>query len=142
MQTGHELEPTPMEKRIQDFVNRRVWAVVGVSEDAAKYGHRIFRNLRGAGYVVYGVNPKGGQVDGQPLYPSLADLPATVEVVDIVVPPQVTEQVVQEAHRLGLNRVWMQPGSESAAAIAWAEAHGMEVVHDACAMVNKKRWNG
>ena len=136
---GFEL--TPMEQRIQDFANRRVWAVVGVSHDPAKYGHRIFRDLRGAGYVVYGVNPKGGEVDGQPLYPSLTDLPEQVEVVDIVVPPPVTEQVVQEAHRLGLNRVWMQPGAESEAAVAWAEAQGMEVVHDACAMVNKRRWH-
>jgi predicted CoA-binding protein len=130
-----------MEKRIQDFINRRVWAVVGVSHDPAKFGHRIFRDLRGAGYTVYGVNPKGGEVDGQSLYLSLADLPDEVEVVDVVVPPQVTEQVVREAHRLGLNRVWMQPGAESEAAIEWAEAHGMEVVHDNCAMVRKKRWH-
>jgi predicted CoA-binding protein len=61
--------------------------------------------------------------------------------VDIVVPPNVTEKVVQEAHRLGLNRVWMQPGAESETAIKWAEARGMEVVHDACAMVNKRRWS-
>jgi predicted CoA-binding protein len=136
----YEFELTPAEKRIQDFVNRRTWAVVGVSHDQAKYGHRIFRSLRASGYIVYGVNPKGGELDGQSLYASLADLPAKVEVVDVVVPPPVTEQVVKEAHRLGLNRVWMQPGAESEAAIEWAEAHGMEVVHDACAMVNKRTW--
>ena len=129
-----------MQQRIRDFVNRRVWAVVGVSRDRAKYGNRIFRDLRRAGYVVYGVNPRGGEVDGQALYRSLASLPDDVEVLDVVVPPEVTEQVVQEAHRLGLKRVWLQPGAESAAAIAWAEAHGMEVVYDACAMVNKKWW--
>lgn len=141
MTQKYEFELTPVEKRVQDFVNRRIWAVVGVSQDPAKYGNRIFRSLRDAGYVVYGVNPKGGELDGQPLYPSLADLPEKVEVVDIVVPPQATEQVVQEAHRLGLNRVWMQPGAESETAIAWAESRGMEVVHDACAMANKKIWN-
>lgn len=42
---------------------------------------------------------------GQQLYHSLAGLPEKVEVVDIVVPPHVTEGVVKEAHRLGLNRV-------------------------------------
>jgi len=118
-----------------------VWAVVGVSHDRAKYGNRIFRDLRRAGYVVYGVNSRGGEVDGQALYPSLADLPDDVEVLDVVVPPEMTEGVVQEAHSLGLNRVWMQPGAESEAAIAWAKAHGMEVVYDACAMVNKKWWS-
>jgi len=139
--TDYEFELTPIEKRIQDFINRRTWAVVGVSQDPTKFGNRIYRDLCNAGYIVYGVHPRGGQVDGQPLYPSLADLPEPVEVVDLVVPPHITEQVVQEAHRLGLNRVWMQPGAESEAAIEWAEAHGMEVVHDACAMVSKKRWH-
>lgn len=141
MSSEYDFELTPIEKRIQDFINRRVWAVVGVSHDPAKYGNRIFRNLRDAGYIVYGVHPKGGEVDGQRLYPSLADLPERVEVVDIVVPPQVTEEVVKEAHRLGLHRVWMQPGAESEAAIEWAETHDMEVVHDACAMVSKRTWS-
>lgn len=141
MSAEYEFELTPIEKRIQDFINRRVWAVVGVSQDPAKFGHRIFCDLRSSGYIVYGINPRGGEVDGQPLYPSLADLPEPVEVVDIVVPPHVTEQVVKEAHRLGLNRVWMQPGAESPAAIEWAEARGMKVVHDACAMISKKTWH-
>jgi predicted CoA-binding protein len=141
MSSEYKFELTPVEKRIQDFINRRTWVVVGVSQDPAKYGNRIFRSLRSAGYIVYGVNPKGGEVDDQTLYLSLADLPQEVEVVDLVVPPQVTEQVVKEAHRLGLNRVWMQPGAESETAIEWAEANGMEVVHDACAMVSKKQWN-
>lgn len=141
MTPNYEFELTPIEKRIQDFINRRVWAVVGVSHDPAKFGNRIFGDLRRAGYIVYGVNPKGGEVDGQQLYLSLADLPEKVEVVDIVVPPKMTEQVVKEAHRLGLNRVWMQPGAESEAAIKWAEEQGMQVIHDACAMVSKKKWN-
>ena len=136
MPPEYTFELTPVEKRIQDFINRRTWAVVGVSHDPAKFGNRIYRDLRGAGYTVYGVNPKGGEIDGQPLYPSLADLPEPVEVVDLVVPPRVTEKVVQEAHRLGLNRVWMQPGAESPEALRRAEALGLEVIAGGpCALV-------
>jgi len=91
--------------------------------------------------VVYPVNPRGGEVEGVPVYPSLADLPERPEVVDMVVPPAVTEQVVKEAHRLGLTRIWMQPGSESEAAIAYCWEHGLEVVYDTCAMVHKRRWD-
>jgi len=125
---------------IADFVGRRRWAIVGVSQDPAKYGGRIYRTLRDAGYVVYAVNPKGGELDGAPVYHSLADLPELPEVVDLVVPPAVTEQVVQGAHALGLSRIWMQPGSESAAAIDWCREHGMQVVFGACAMVHRGRW--
>jgi predicted CoA-binding protein len=74
------------------------------------------------------------------VYASLAELPESPEVIDLVVPPAVTEQVVMDAHGLGLTRIWMQPGAESAAAIAYCHDHGIQVVHDACAMVWKREW--
>jgi hypothetical protein len=129
-----------MQSLIQDFVNRRVWAVVGASQDRSKFGYKVFDTLRRAGYTVYPVNPKGGELDGVEVFPSLADLPETPEVVDLVVPPAVTEQVVQEMHRLGLQRVWMQPGSESQAAIRYCKENGLQAVYDACAMVHKRNW--
>lgn len=131
---------TEKQALIHDFVNRRVWAVVGVSQDDRKFGNRVFRDLRDAGYLVYAVNPKGGTIEGTPVYPTLADLPETPEVVDLVVPPTVTEQIVQEAHRLGLTRIWMQPGAESDVAMAYCHEHGIDVIHDACAMVWKRQW--
>jgi predicted CoA-binding protein len=127
---------------IADFTHRRVWAVVGVSADTRKFGYRVFKDLRQAGYRVYGVNPNLEELDGETIYPSLESLPERPEVVDLVVPPAVTEQVVQECARLGLTRVWMQPGAESEAAIEYCRRHGIQVVHDACAMVEKFRWPG
>jgi predicted CoA-binding protein len=129
------------QRLISDFVNRRTWAVVGASQDPLKFGNRVFRSLRDAGYIVYPVNPKGGELDGATVYPTLADLPEQPEVVDFVVPPPVTEQVVKEAHKLGLARIWMQPGAESEAAIAYCHEHGLQVVYDACAMVWKRQWS-
>ncbi len=126
--------------RIADFVNRRTWAVVGVSANRAKFGYRVFRNLRLAGYRVYGVNPDLPEIDGQTIYPSLESLPERPEVVDIVVPPAVTEQLVQECARLGLRRVWLQPGAESEQAIRFCRQHGIALVYNACAMVEKRVW--
>ncbi len=129
-----------MEELIQEFINERVWAIVGASTDSTKYGHKIFHNLQGAGYIIYGVNPKGGEIDGQQLYPSLADLPEKPAVVDIVVPPKVTEEVVRQCAELGLNRVWMQPGAESEAAIQFCHENAIKVVYNDCAMVRKRKW--
>ncbi len=125
---------------VADFVNRRTWAVVGVSAHPDKFGYRIFRNLRQAGYRVYGVNPNLQELDGQTIYPSLESLPERPEVVDVVVPPAVAQQVVEDCARLGLSRVWLQPGAESEAAIRYCHEHGIAVVHDACAMVEKRTW--
>ncbi len=128
------------ENLISDFVGRRVWAVVGASEDPAKYGHRVFRSLHQAGYTVYPVNPRGGALEGVSMAPTLASLPEMPDVVNLVVPPRITEQIVREAHELGLKRIWMQPGAESGEAIAYCQEHDMQVVYDACAMVHRRRW--
>jgi predicted CoA-binding protein len=129
------------ERLIADFVGRRVWAVVGASEDSAKYGNRVFRSLQRAGYTVYPVNPRGGELGGIPMYPTLASLPQTPDVVNLVVPPGITEQIVRQANELDLTRVWMQPGAESDEAIAYCHEHDMQVVSDACAMVHRRQWD-
>lgn len=131
-----------MMARIADFVSRRRWAVVGVSSDPEKYGHKVFATLLDSGYEVYGVNPKNGEILGQQIYPSLANIPVKPEVANLVVPPAVGEQIVRQCLELGITRVWMQPGAESQAAIAFCQDNGIEVVWDACAMVHRKRsWN-
>ena len=118
------MDRSEQERLISDFVGRRVWAVVGASQDQRKYGNRVYRSMRDAGYTVYPVNPRGGELEGARVYPSLADLPQAPEVIDLVVPPSATEKVVKEAHELGLTRIWMQPGAESETAIAYCREHG------------------
>lgn len=126
---------------ISDMANRRTWAIVGASPDRSKFGNRVYRTLRDAGYRVFAVNPKGGEMEGDPVFASLADLPQLPEVIDLVVPPAAAEEVVRQAHALGLTRIWMQPGAESPAAIDYCRQHGLQVVYDACAMVHKRQWD-
>jgi len=134
-----------MEKLIADFIARRTWAVVGATQDVSKYGYKIFRDLRGAGYHVYGINPKGGKIDDQPLYETLDALKDKVNlkelVVDIVVPPPVTEKIVQTCKELGIKRIWMQPGSQSETAIKYCQDNNLDCVYDACAMIKKRTWD-
>ena len=137
---GREASMEDGAELIEDFIKRRVWAVVGASTDSEEYGNRIYRDLRAAGYTVYGVNPRGGEIEGQELYAGLADLPEKPEVVDTVVPPAVTEKVVRQCAELGLTRVWMQPGSESEEAIRFCREHDIQVVYHSCAMVQKRIW--
>lgn len=129
-----------MEDLVEEFINERVWAIVGASMDPKKFGHQIFRDLRAAGYTVYGVNPRGGEIEGQKLHPTLSDLPEKPAVVDIVVPPAVTEEIVRQCAQLGLKRVWMQPGSESEEAIQFCQEHDIKVVYLTCAMIQKRQW--
>ncbi|MGE0200271.1 MAG: CoA-binding protein [Candidatus Melainabacteria bacterium] len=128
----------PAANPMEEFPTLKTWAVVGVSADASKYGNKIYLDLRNAGYTVYGVNPKLETIEGDPCYPSLAALPVVPEVVNVVVPPQLGEQVVQDCLDRGITRIWFQPGAESESAVAKAEKAGMAVVHDACIMLQKQ----
>jgi uncharacterized protein len=129
-----------MQNPLEEFPKLRCWVVVGVSEDRSKYGNKIYRDLKDAGYQVYGVNPKLEKIEGDTCYPSLKDLPVVPEVVDLVVPPQVSEKVVDDCLALGIQNIWFQPGSESDIAIEKAEKGGMTVVSNACIMIQKMAW--
>ena len=107
-------------------------SIVGATNNTTKYGYEIFKNLRSRGYEVYPVNPGLDELEGIKCYPSLADIPVKVGVVDFVVPPEVTETTLKECKRLGLDRIWLQPGSESEAAIAFCHENNLKVVHDIC----------
>jgi len=123
---------------VENFAKLKTWAVVGVSADPEKYGNIIYQDLRASHYTVYGVNPKLTTIEGDPCYASLTALPVKPDVVNVVVPPKAAEAVVDECIKLGLTRIWFQPGAESDEAIAKAEAAGMQVVANACIMLEKQ----
>lgn len=130
-----------MRDYIKAAVNERVWAVVGASNNREKFGNRIFRDLRAAGYKVYPVNPNEEEVEGDRAYASIADLPEKPAVVDVVVPSWVGQRVARETAEAGIPYFWLQPGAESDELIANAEELGLKVIHNACAMVEKRRWD-
>lgn len=124
-----------MPDEIQEFLTHKIWAVVGVSSNREKYGYKVYAQLIKKGYQVLAVNPHLQKIDGRPCYPTLASLPLKPEAVSIVVPPRVTEQIVRECIRLGIPRIWMQPGAESSSAVQAAREHGIKVVYNQCILV-------
>ena len=88
-----------VDPRMKTFLAARPVAVVGASDDRA----------------VLAVNPKGGVIEGEPAYPSLAECPK---------PPR---------------RVWFQEGSADREVLHRAHALNLQVVHEACIMVMAAR---
>ncbi len=130
-----------MRELIKEAVNQKVWALVGATNDSSKYGNIIFKNMRAAGYTVYPINPRATTIEGEKAYPDLASLPEKPAVIDIVIPPSLVPAVLDEAAKLGIKTVWMQPGAESQAAIDHAAELGLKAIYNYCAMVEKRRWN-
>ncbi len=119
-----------MQDTIKEFMEKKRFAVVGATDNPEKYGNTIFKNLKSRGYEVFPVNPKLDELEGTKVYHTLSDIPVKVDVVDFVVPPAVTEEILKECNRLGLKRIWLQPGSESEEAIKYCNDNGMTVLSD------------
>ncbi len=123
-----------MQDLIKEFMAQEKFAVIGATDNPEKYGNRIVKNLISRGYKVYPVNPKLKELEGLQCYASIGDVPVKVDVVDFVVPPAATEQILEQCKEIGLDRIWLQPGSESEKAINFCRENNMKVVHSVCVM--------
>ena len=125
-----------MQELIKEFMSQKRFAIIGATDNPKKYGYEIFKNLKRRGYEVYPVNPRLKELEGTKCYPTLSDILVKVDVVDFVVPPAVAGEVLKECKKLGLTRIWLQPDSESEAAIDFCHKNNLKVVHDVCVMLS------
>lgn len=77
-------------------------ALVGASANPEKIGYVVLRNLLSFAGTVYPVNPKGGEILGKTVYPTLADVPERPDAVIITVPNTVVPQVMRDAGKRGI----------------------------------------
>jgi len=113
-------------------------AVVGATDDPSKYGSVIYRDLKHKGFDVFAVNQRRDTVDGDPAYETLEDLPVTPTIVNIVVPPEATLNVLRKAKELGYHNVWVQPGAESPEVMAYLTENDFNYLANACIMVQSR----
>ena len=126
---------------IKEFLNKKnKIGFVGATTQKEKWGYKKYKELKDAGFKVYPVNPKYDSVDGDKCYPNLESLVEflheKIDFVITIIPPKVTEKVVEQCTTLGINKIWMQPGSESEEAIKSCKENNIEVVHDICIVVD------
>ncbi len=118
--------------RIAEFLSEGPFAVVGASTNREKYGNKVLRCYLQHGLDVSCVHPREKEIEGLACDPDLASLVARlgrpVRGLSVITPPAVTEGLIEEAARLGIQRLWLQPGAESSRALQRAEAHGLTVI--------------
>jgi len=114
-------------------------AVVGASPNPSRTSHGVMRYLQRVGYRCIPVNPNADDVLGERCYPSLADLPEPVDLVDVFRRAEYCADVAREAAVIGAPALWLQLGLRSAEARDVAEEAGMEYVEDACTAVVHRR---
>ena len=110
----------------------RTIAVVGLSSNPGRASNGVAGYMKRQGYKVIPVNPNEEQVFGEKSYPSLADVPVKIDLVDIFRRSEEAGKVVDEAIQIGAKAVWLQDGVIDRAAAQRAQDAGLLVVMDRC----------
>jgi len=139
---GERNTDMPLPESIEEFLAQGILALAGISRSGAGYGNRVLHDLTAKRYQVLPVHPEALELGGHIAYPSLADLPEAIGGLVLVVPPKQSEKLVRQAAALGIPRVWMQPGAESADAITFCHDHGISVIYGLCIMVLSRNRSG
>ncbi len=109
-------------------------AIIGASPDRTKFGNRAVRAYRRRGWEVFPVNPRGGFIEGLPVYPSVRDVPARLDRVLLYLPPHLGEHVLPDIAAVAPREFYVNPGAESPALVEEARRLGLDPIL-ACALV-------
>jgi uncharacterized protein len=132
-------DPTVIRRLLADA---RTVAIVGMSADMQKASAFVASYLRHEGYRTVLVNPRGGQLLGQPVYPDLASVPIQVDIVDVFRPSAEALKFAREAIAIGARALWLQLRIVNFEAAELALAAGLDVVMDRCLKMEHGRFNG
>ena len=119
----------------------KIVAVVGASPRPHRPSHSVMRYLQQRGYRAIPVNPfaAGSTINGERVYASLAEVPETIDMVDVFRRSEAAGGAVDDAIAIGAKIVWMQLGVRDDDAAARAEAKGLRVVMNRCPAIEIPR---
>ena len=116
-------------------------AVVGLSRTPERASYQVAAYLKENGYQIIPINPAGGEILGEKVARSLADIPTgvKVDIVDVFRPSEATPAVVAEAVLINPGLIWLQEGIASAEAERLAAAAGIPIIMDRCILKEHRR---
>jgi predicted CoA-binding protein len=131
-------------ERLAILQRTRTVAMVGASSNPARPSYFVATYLLSSStdYTVWFVNPREREILGHRAYPSLDDLPAAPDLVDVFRRPADLPAVAEEAVAIGAGTFWAQLGLWSDEAAAIASARGLDVVMDRCLKIEHARFAG
>ena len=88
--------------KAREFLDYKNWAVAGDVLNTSKYAYKILEALKSHEFNTVGVNPSAQH---QQVYKNLSDIPYKVDVLDLCINPYKGIKIVQEAHRLKIDKI-------------------------------------
>ena len=129
---------------IDRMLDAETWAVVGLADHPQRTAYTIAQLLQERGKKIVPVHPMFAEDDaptvlGEKGYPTLADIPFAVDVVDVFRRSEAAGEFVDQAVEIGAGGVWFQLGVVDAEAFERATAAGVPMVMDTCPAIEWSR---
>ena len=128
-----------MNNQIDQLLALKTWAIVGLSNNSDRAAYGVAKVLMEHGHNIIPVHPKAESVHGQKGYAKLAEIPVTIDVVDIFVNSELAGAVVDEAIAIKSKGVWLQLDVIDEQAVARANAAGLIAVMNRCPAIEYKK---
>jgi predicted CoA-binding protein len=116
-----------------------VITVVGASVAPSKAAHSVPAHMQQHGWRIIPVNPHAGEILGEPVYRSLAEVPEPIGLVDVFRPAPDAPDIARQAVAAGATALWLQLGIVSNEARAIAEASDLLYVEDRCLIIEQRQ---
>ncbi|MGE5500151.1 MAG: CoA-binding protein [Syntrophothermus sp.] len=132
-----------MKSKSEILKNSKNIAVVGMSDKPFRVSREIAVFLKDHGYNVAGVNPlaRSEEVDGIRIYKTLKDVPFEIDIVNVFRKSETIGDIIPDVLEVKPGTLWLQLGIRNDEAVKPAEDAGMDVVQDACIMVEYTHCN-
>ncbi len=128
-----------MQENKEIMLEKKIWAVAGVTGRKERFGYKIWKILKQYGYTTYGVNPNYDELEDEKIYHRLVDIPEKIEVLDMVVPLNIAMKTLDDAKEAGIEYIWFQPGSFNNEVIEKANNMGFKILYNDCIYATLKK---
>ena len=108
-------------------------AVIGANNDRAKFANKAVRAWQARGYRVYPIHPDETEVEGLRAYPTVTDVPETLDEATLYVRPSIGIGILNALKAKGVSKLYVNPGAGSPELMEKAASLGLEAI-EACSI--------
>jgi uncharacterized protein len=121
---------------IEEFLQRKRFAAIGVSRNPKDFSRRLFAEFRRRGYDVVPVNPNATEIDDVTCFARVQDIQPPVDAALFLTSPQVSGEIADDCAHAGIRQVWMYratgDGAISLRAVVACQLNGIGVIAGEC----------
>ena len=122
-------------KSIESFFSQKSFALVGASPTGRRFGNSVGKSLKQKGMDIVYLHSQAAEINGQASYASLSALPKPADALIVSTQPENAMRAIEEAKTQGIKHIWLQPGSESDAAIKACKDQAINLIHGECILM-------